>query len=267
MAVLNVHAWGAIEAPPVLIVHGVRNTGARFRRLAEEGLPERRVIAPDLRGHGHSTWDPPWDAERHVADLLETLDALDVGRAPVVGHSFGGLLAMLLAAAAPERVERLALLDPASAFPPRRSVASSEEDLLGLGRSGTWDTVEEARAAWLDGRPPQGRWAMDEDLRAHLERCDDGRLRFRYSRQAAIVAWSEMARPAPRLAGWSGDALLVVALQAAIVTEDLRAALRADVGDRLEVRDIDAGHMLFWDAPQELADVVGRFLAAPRALS
>ena len=103
---LHLHTWGPRDAPPVLVVHGVRNTGARYRRLAEEGLPHRRVIAPDLRGHGSSAWDPPWDVATHVADLVALLDDEGLGPVPVIGHSFGGFLALRLAAAVPDRVSR-----------------------------------------------------------------------------------------------------------------------------------------------------------------
>ena len=77
---------GIPGADPVLPVDGVTNTGARYRRPAEDELPGARVPAPDLRGHNHSTRDPPWSAERHVADLLATLDAQGVGSALVVGR-------------------------------------------------------------------------------------------------------------------------------------------------------------------------------------
>src|SRR6185437_17075949 len=100
--------------------------GRRFRRLAEEAWPDRTTLAVDLRGHGDSTWDPPWDVATHIADLLETLDAEGVERAVAAGHSFGGLLAMRLAAAAPERVLGLALLDPAVATAPARCLERAE---------------------------------------------------------------------------------------------------------------------------------------------
>ena len=82
----------------MLALHGVTGHGARFRDLAERGLPELRWLAPDLRGHGRSTWDAPWGAEQHVDDLLGVLDAEGIERCAVVGHSFGGFLATHLAA-------------------------------------------------------------------------------------------------------------------------------------------------------------------------
>ena len=92
MTVLNVHEWGPGDGPACLVIHGVQNTGARYRRLAQEGLPECRMLAVDLRGHADSLWDPPWNTETHVADLIETMDALGLQRVPVIGHSFGGML-------------------------------------------------------------------------------------------------------------------------------------------------------------------------------
>ena len=50
------------------------------------------MIAPDLRGHGRSGWEPPWNHPTYVADLVETADALGIGEADWVGHSFGGRL-------------------------------------------------------------------------------------------------------------------------------------------------------------------------------
>ena len=62
---LNLHEWGDPSAPPVVCLHGVNAHGRRFRRLAEERLAGRfRVLAPDLRGHGNSGWEPPWTLSR-----------------------------------------------------------------------------------------------------------------------------------------------------------------------------------------------------------
>lgn len=258
MSRLHLHAWGPDDGTPLLVVHGVSNTGARYRRLAQDQLPGARVVAPDLRGHGRSTWDPPWSVPANVADLAAAVEEWGHGPVAVAGHSFGGLIGMALAAARPELVERLALIDPAAAIAPAVAAARAE----GFRRDEGWASPEEARAARLAMRPEGARQTVDEDLATFLDECEDGRWRFRFSRSAAVTAWSEMAGPAPSLAAWPGRALLIAATGPdGMVTEALRARLRADLGDRLREEAIDAGHMLFWDAPRELGRLLRGFLA------
>jgi 3-oxoadipate enol-lactonase len=72
-----------------------------------------RVIALDLPGFGQAP--PPTKADAPWSDVLETMDALGIDRAALVGNSFGGVVALRLAAVAPERVTALALI---SAPPP-----------------------------------------------------------------------------------------------------------------------------------------------------
>jgi lipase len=258
MSRLHVHSWGPPDGRPVLLVHGVTSTGARFRRLAEDELPGIRVLALDLRGHGRSTWDPPWSVARNVEDLLRTLDAAGAPRAALVGHSFGGLIVMALAAAHPDRVEALALVDPAVAIARERAGAEAER----VRRDEGWASVAEARAARLALRPDHARDTVDEDLRTFLDEGPDGRVRFRYSQSAAVTAWSEMAGPVPSLAAYPRGVLLVEALRAGMVTGALRLRLRADLGPRLREEAIDAGHMLFWDAREELGRLLRETVAA-----
>src|SRR2546423_12309199 len=111
---LQLHEGGDRAAPPLVALHGIGGFGRRFRRLAEDRLaPRFRVLAPDLRGHGSSSWEPPWTIAAHVADVLETIEDAGVERAAFIGHSYGGRLILELAAREPERLERAALLDPA----------------------------------------------------------------------------------------------------------------------------------------------------------
>jgi hypothetical protein len=66
------------------------------------------------------------------------------------------------------------------------------------------------------------------------------------------------------LSDFGGELLLVPALQDGMVAPALRDALRSDLGDRLSEHGIEAGHMIYWDAFDELVDVLGGFLAARR---
>ena len=243
---------GADGGLPLLALHGVTGHGRRFGGLAERGLPELRWLAPDLRGHGGSTWDAPWSADQHIDDLLETMDGEGIERCAVIGHSFGGLLGMALASAAPERVERLVLLDPAVALPGDEMREVAEEVRIDEG----WATRDEAREERLAGRPQHARGVVDDDLAVALVEGGDGRWRLNYSRSAVICAWSEMARPAPSLAGWQGKLLLVPGTLSDYVGDELRESLRRDLGDRFEERGVASDHMVYWDAFDELVEVL-----------
>jgi lipase len=194
--------------------------------------------------------------ERHVADLLETLAAEGVERVEVVGHSYGGMIALHLLATAPERVARVALLDPAVELPGAWLPKLADETADDPG----WATPEEALAKRIEGRPPQAVADATEDVERHLHQAPDGRYRMRFQRGAAIAGWSEMARPAVSLAHARKPCLLVVAQQEEIVRPELRAALARDLGDRLTTVEIDCGHVVYWDAFDETAAALRGFL-------
>jgi lipase len=96
---LNIRQWGGPSADTVVCLHGVAQHGGIFEqlggRLSARGCS---VVAVDLRGHGDSGREPPWDTATHAQDVLETLEEAGVERAALVGHSFGGRLAAAIAA-------------------------------------------------------------------------------------------------------------------------------------------------------------------------
>lgn len=108
---------GPAGGRPVFLLHGwgasVYSWRFVFPALAAAGL---RAVGVDLRGHGLS--DKPRDAKAYtlaamLAHTLEVMDALELERPAVIGHSMGGRLALELAMTTPERVSALALLAPA----------------------------------------------------------------------------------------------------------------------------------------------------------
>jgi lipase len=251
---LHVHEWGSAGGRPLVCLHGITSHGIRFRRLAQERFADFRVVAPDLRGHGVSDWEPPWDLETHVADLIETLDALHVGRADVIGHSFGGRLALELAAAHPDRVGRIVLYDPAVWCPPPVALDLAEQ----LRRDDSFASHSEAVEARLVQYPRTPRAWLEEELPEALTRGDDDRWRYRYSRTAVITAYSELAKPPP-LAEVRAPTLLIRALLADVCPEPFAEVCRETMPDCTLVT-IPHGHVPMWEDFDETAELTLGFL-------
>lgn len=259
---LNVHEWGDPAAPAVVCLHGLNAHGRRFRRLAEERLAKHfRVVAPDLRGHGNSDWEPPWTVATHAHDVLETMDAAGIRRASWIGHSYGGRLVVELAALAPERIERAALLDPAIQLLPHVGFDFAERER----HDSSFASPVEAIAARLDTGTPTPRAALEEEMREHLVRHPDGRLRFRYCQSAVVSMYGELCTPAPPPETLRVPTLLLHAGQFDLVREDQLDAYRLALGDLVEIVEVPGGHMVYWDAYEETAAVVEAFLENARA--
>jgi pimeloyl-ACP methyl ester carboxylesterase len=112
---LRFHYQQAGEGPDVLLVHGVTgDLSIWFLCQAMQALSTRyRVTAFDLRGHGYSDAPPDgYTSGDHAADLFALMDELAIERGTVVGHSFGGVIAMHAAVLAPARIEALVFSDP-----------------------------------------------------------------------------------------------------------------------------------------------------------
>jgi lipase len=248
---LHVHEFGDPAGPPVVCLHGLTGHGRRFRKLGEERLADRRVIAPDMRGHGGTAAEPPWTTAAHVGDVLETMSGLGVEEGDWIGFSFGGLVAAALAIAAPERVRRLVLIDPALHLPPADCLEQAEAELEDVSFADADEAIEVRLGEGTLFHTP--REMLEEEMRDNLVRGDDGRLRYRYSRAAAIVAWSEMADTPPPVAD----------VRTLIVLGD-RSFVEVDVGryPHAEVVTVPGGHATLWESFDATADAVARFLAA-----
>ena len=250
---LHVHEWGDPAAPPVLCLHGVMAHGRRFRRLAEEHLAHFRVLAPDLRGHGRSGWEPPWTIAQHVEDLRETLDVAGVERATVIGHSFGGRLTLELTAAG--LAERMVLLDPVVWVPPAIMLERAER----ARHDRSFANEDEARAERAELSPLAPPDLIDEEFREHLIEGEDRRLRFRYSQAAVVAALGELSQRPPDWELLQVPALLVVGADTDVTVPAVVDALRTELAG-LEVVTVPGRHVVLWDAYAETAKAVETFL-------
>lgn len=104
------------EGRPLLLLHGTASSSAMWKPMLPALAARRRTIAPDLRGHGDS--DPwPSDASPSLAAEAAAVAAIAVrfgGAFDLVGHSYGGAVALRMAALMPRRIASLTLIEPAA---------------------------------------------------------------------------------------------------------------------------------------------------------
>ncbi len=279
----HVRVWGepAPDKTPLVIVHGWMDVAASYQFVVDALSHDHYVIAPDWRGYGQTAsggvdnfWFP---------DYLADLDFLLDHYAPnsqvnLVGHSMGGNVAMLYAGVRPERIRRLVNLEgfgmPATTpdEAPGR-YAHWMDDLKKLHRGEmalkAYDTVGGVarrlmktnprlgadKANWLAQhwaqQNAQGKWAILGDpahkvAHAQLYRLEE--VQAIYARISMPVLMVEASSDSMGQ-WWKGKFTLAEHHE------------RLQVVPQLEiVRVEDAGHMLHHDQPQQLAELIERFL-------
>lgn len=237
-----------------MCLHGVTSWGGHYAQLAARLEVAHHVLAPDLLGHGSSPHEPPWRIEDHLAALDASLDDRP---ATWIGHSFGGRLALERAGRRPATVERLVLLDPVVELPPHVAQWAAEN----ARAERRYDTFAEAIDRRYDEselhRAP--RELLEAELVRHLVEHTDG-WRYRYSQASVVAAYSEMATPAPPFEQIRVPTLVVLGEDSYLPYDLHLDAHRAAVGELLEVVRVPGGHTVLWDALDETADAIERFL-------
>jgi pimeloyl-ACP methyl ester carboxylesterase len=269
---LAVWSLGDPAKPPLVLLHGWGDTGASFQFIAPFLSDHFHLIAPDLRGFGHSSaplgdyWFPDY-----LADLDVLLQQLCGDRqCDLVGHSMGGNIAGLYAGIRPARIRRLALLEgfgldanpPATApgryrawldaqpgmprlreFPSRSAL---REHLRRLAPFAAEETLEALCPLWAEPGE-EGRWRLRMDPR---HRRPNPVL---YRRAEAIACWQEIRAQVLLVVGDRSD------WPRHFVNLDPVSALTAILPSaRVETIE-QAGHMLHWDQPERLGRLLGEF--------
>jgi pimeloyl-ACP methyl ester carboxylesterase len=230
--------------PPLLLVHGAGGSSRHFAGLMGPLGRVRRTVALDLPGHGRSSpLDPAAPAsellERYRDLCMESAERLGLGRFVLVGHSMGGAVGLLAAAACPERLERLVVVASGARLRVSAEILSTLrtrfEDapalLAGLGYSPASDARQVQRWSGAQLQAPA------EVVLGDFCACD--RFDVRAQLQALQVPVTVVSA--------ADDRLTPPALQERLCEEIPGARLQ---------RLTRAGHFVLFERPEALAETV-----------
>jgi len=193
---------GAADKPPLLCLPGLTRNARDFAEFAERYSPRFRVIALDFRGRAASDYDPlpaRYNPLTYAGDVIELLDQLGIAQAIFVGTSLGGLVTMVIAATAPQRIAAAIVNDVGPDVDP----AGIDRILSYVGndvRFKSWDEAAATIAANYGGNFE--RYTHADWLAMAKRNCreENGEVRFDYD--MAIAEPFRTAGPAPQVDLW-----------------------------------------------------------------
>jgi pimeloyl-ACP methyl ester carboxylesterase len=193
---------GASERPLLLCLPGLTRNARDFADFAERYSPRFRVIALDFRGRATSEYDPipsRYNPLTYAGDVVELLDQLDLAKAIFVGTSLGGLVTMVIAATAPQRIAAAVINDVGPDVDP----AGIERILSYVGkdvRFTNWDEAGDTIAA--NNGSNFERFAHADWVAMAKRNCreENGEIRFDYD--PAIAEPFRTAGPTPEVDLW-----------------------------------------------------------------
>jgi len=244
---VNVHYSRIGEGPPLLLLHATLSSSRQLRTLATRLAEHHTVVAVDRRGSGSSTTDgpaQPIDMAVHMEDLVAVARAEGLERAAVVGHSYGGCVALELAAREPGLVSAVYAYEPpyAPVAPPdvQAGMAEVGRDMLAARDAGDLPGAALAFMAGVSGAEAVA--ALSPAARARVGRAGQG------------------AVADATLSGMDPDGLARIASPVRIVTGDASRLLYAEIAAGLVARIEGAEHRRLADldhmAPVLRPDVV-----------
>jgi pimeloyl-ACP methyl ester carboxylesterase len=266
-------AWGDPSRPPTLALHGWLDNAGSFSAIAPLLAKDHYVVAIDLRGHGRSSHLPAGAWYHYVDyfdDLRATLDHFGWPRATLFGHSLGGTLASLFAAAYPERVEALVLVEALGPLTvaPENTLAQLKRGLderaafanrRALRVFGDLDAAIEARAMASGFSSDIARALVErgvQEVEGGYVWSSDPRLTLtspqRYS-EAQVLAM---------LRGIRAPTLLILAEPATSYLPDAMMQERAAQVAGIEVAHLAGHHHVHLESPEAVFEIVTRFLRA-----
>jgi esterase len=250
--------WGNPRTAPMLLLHGLCSNAHYWDFFARSMEPDSQVLAVDQRGHGDSSWAESYSFREYIHDLEAFVAELELNNMVLIGHSMGGINAIIYAARHPDQVDRLVIVD----IGPEIAAAGAERMQKEWANEPESFSSEEAAIQYK--RQIQPRYS-DAFIRHHMKHSlkhdAAGRLVFKYDK---ALFKTELTSPE-----WLWEYVEQVICPTLIVhgeeSDFLLAGAAKSLGSTLafgSVVDIEhASHSVPGDNPEAFEAAVRQFLS------
>lgn len=252
--------WGG-SGKPFVMVHGLDRVARTFDPVAGRFSPAYRVIAIDMRGHGDSGWDPQgrYLVEDHVGDLEGVVQQLGLRDLTLWGNSTGGRVVQVFAGKHPDLVSRVISEDVGPERP--RQIADNYAKRVQQEQAG-WASEDELLAQLKKTNPRMSAAVLEPYVRYGTKKRADGRIEWKRDPQLVkgFVA-TELWRFVRDI---KAPILYIIGGRSNIVPAETQAELKKTLPNAQLITIADTGHYPSDEKPDEVMQVVTRFLAGEK---
>jgi len=256
--------WGKEGAPVLLCLHGLRSYGRTFQPLAASLSQDFQVLALDQRGRGETDWDPAgqYYTRRYAEDMEKFVELLELESLHMLGHSMGGINALVYSLANGRRLRSL-ILEDCGPGASRNSPGATRIDAELRGTPTTFPDWDAARRFWRSIRPDVTEAAIDSRV-AHSMRETAAGIGWIHDQAGIAAARLAPAEPMPDL--WPCveqlhcPTLLLRGSKSDYLSQETLVRMRK-ANHHIEGVEIEgAGHYIHDDQPERFNAAVGGFL-------
>jgi pimeloyl-ACP methyl ester carboxylesterase len=251
--------YGPPPAPPIVFLHG-GSAHAHWWDFVVPHLADRyRCVAPDLRGHGDSAWaDPPdYTLSAHARDVRALIEALALRHVALIGHSFGGFVAITVAAAMRSALSALVIVDSRPRITPRSARFLEALRKLPQARYASEDDALRRFQLLPAGHDARAE-VLEHVLRHGLTPTCDGAWTLKFDRRA--MAGNPAQDLSPALATIACPILAIRGEHSPVVSENALAEFPAANPCAVTTEIAGAHHHVMLDRPEALAQTIRTFL-------